>query len=84
MPDSIVEEAIMRTLTVAIAAALCLAAAIGSVSAQAPSYESRGYGGPLYVGPNFQQGGQHAPPVYGQGTSKSERATTRRGGCMKR
>lgn len=68
----------MRTLTVALAAGLSLAAAIGPVSAQAPSYESRGYGGPLYVGPNFQQGGQYAPPVYGQGTSKSERATTRR------
>jgi hypothetical protein len=77
-PDSSVEEAIMRILIVAFAAGLCLAAATVSASAQGPSYESRGYGGPLYVGPNFQQGGQHAPPVYGQGRSKSERATTRR------
>jgi hypothetical protein len=78
MPDSIVEEAIMRTPIVALAAALCLATATMPTSAQGPSYESRGYGGPLYVGPNFQQGGQHAPPVYGQGRSTSERAATRR------
>jgi hypothetical protein len=78
VPDSIVEEAIMRTLIVTLAAGLCLAAATISASAQGPSYESRGYGGPLYVGPNFQQGGQHAPPVYGQGPSKSERAAPRR------
>jgi hypothetical protein len=47
-------------------------------SAQGPSYESRGYGGPLYVGPNFQSGGQHAPPVYGPKSSndyKKKRAT---------
>jgi hypothetical protein len=37
----------------------------------AQSYESRGYGGPLYIGPNFQQGGQHAPPVYNSGPSRS-------------
>ncbi len=38
--------------------------AAGALAQGAPSYESRGYGGPLYVGPNFQQGGQSAPPVY--------------------
>ena len=69
----------MRTLIAALAAGLCLAAMTISASAQGPSYETRGYGGPLYVGPNFQQGGQHAPPVYGQVRSKSERAATRRG-----
>ena len=68
----------MRTLIAPLAAGLCLAAMTISASAQGPSYESRGYGGPLYVGPNFQQGGQHAPPVYGQGRSTSERAATRR------
>ena len=68
----------MRTLIAALAAGLCLAAMTISASAQGPSYETRGYGGPLYVGPNFQQGGQHAPPVYGQVRSKSERAATRR------
>jgi hypothetical protein len=78
MPDSISEEAIMRTLIVALTVALSVAVAAISASAQGPSYESRGYGGPLYVGPNFQEGGQHAPPVYGQGRSTSERAAPRR------
>ena len=72
----------MRT-NIALAAALCLAGMTVAASAQGLSYESRGYGGPLYVGPNFQQGGQHAPPVYGQGPSKSERATTRRSRAAK-
>jgi hypothetical protein len=42
-----------------------------TASAGELSYESRGYGGPLYIGPNFQQGGQHAPPVYGSGSGSS-------------
>ena len=71
----------MRT-NIALAVGLCLAVT-ASASAQGLSYESRGYGGPLYVGPNFQQGGQHAPPVYGQGPSKSEHATTRRSRAAK-
>jgi hypothetical protein len=70
---------------VAIAVAL-LAAMTVCAAAQGPSYESRGYGGPLYVGPNFQSGGQNSPPVYGQGSSSKkqyrkrrvERATTER------
>jgi hypothetical protein len=62
----------MATARLAIATAL-FAAMTASASAQAPSYESRGYGGPLYVGPNFQEGGQHSPPVYGQGSSAKER-----------
>jgi hypothetical protein len=37
---------------------------LAPAAAQGPSHEGRGYGGPLYVGPNFQQGGQHAPPDY--------------------
>jgi hypothetical protein len=48
-----------------------------TASAGEPSYESRGYGGPLYIGPNFQQGGQHSPPTYGSGyhaRSREERA----------
>lgn len=68
----------MRKVNIAIAVALCLGVMPVVASAQGPSYESRGYGGPLYVGPNFQQGGQHAPPVYGQGSSKTQRATTQR------
>jgi hypothetical protein len=51
-------------------AALCFALVPPATSAQV-SYESRGYGGPLYIGPNFQQGGQHAPPVYGSGQERS-------------
>jgi hypothetical protein len=42
-----------------------------TASAGELSYESRGYGGPLYIGPNFQQGGQHSPPTYGSGSSSS-------------
>ena len=48
--------------------ALTSAAALAQ---EQPTYEGRGYGGPLGVGPNFQQGGQWGPPVYGQGQSKS-------------
>ena len=51
-------------------AALCFALVPAAASAQV-SYESRGYGGPLGIGPNFQQGGQHAPPVYGSGQERS-------------
>ena len=42
-----------------------------AVAQEQPTYEGRGYGGPLGVGPNFQQGGQWGPPVYGQRQSKS-------------
>lgn len=62
----------------ALAVGLCLALSTASASAGELSYESRGYGGPLYVGPNFQQGGQHSPPVYGPKSSSQERATTKR------
>ena len=48
--------------------ALTTAAALAQ---EQPTYEGRGYGGPLGVGPNFQHGGQWGPPVYGQGQSKS-------------
>ena len=41
-----------------------------------PTYEGRGYGGPLGVGPNFQQGGQWGPPIYGAGREHS--STTER------
>lgn len=56
---------------------LCLALTIASASAQGPSYESRGYGGPLYVGPNFQQGGQWSPPIYGSGSRERSYSTER-------
>jgi hypothetical protein len=56
---------------------LCLALTTASASAQGPSYESRGYGGPLYVGPNFQQGGQWSPPIYGSGSRERSYSTER-------
>jgi hypothetical protein len=61
----------MVRLSLAIAAA-SLAAMTIVAAAQGPSYESRGYGGPLYVGPNFQGGGQHSPPIY-DGNSSSKK-----------
>jgi glucan-binding YG repeat protein len=61
----------MVRLSLAIAAA-SLAAMTIVAAAQGPSYESRGYGGPLYVGPNFQGGGQHSPPIY-DGSSSSKK-----------
>jgi len=57
----LIQEVTMSKTNVALAAA-CLALATASAAVQGPSYESRGYGGLLYVGPNFQQGGQWSPP----------------------
>lgn len=59
----------MAKLRLAIAAA-GLAAMSVLAAAQGPSYESRGYGGPLYVGPDFQHGGQHSAPIYEPNASK--------------
>ena len=42
-----------------------------------PTYEGRGYGGPLGVGPNFQQGGQWGPPIYGAGREHSSTSVER-------
>lgn len=56
----------MFKTNVALAIWLCLALMTAPASAQGgPSYEGRGYGGPLYVGPNFHEGGQYSAPVYG-------------------
>ena len=60
-----------------LAAGFFFAAATLAASAGELSYESRGYGGPLYIGPNFQEGGQHAPPVYDSKPSHSERSSVR-------
>jgi len=38
-----------------------------ALAQEEPTYEGRGYGGPLGVGPNFQRGGQWGPPIYGAG-----------------
>lgn len=66
----------MRT-KFALVAGLCLALATAPALGQGPSYEKRGYGGPLYVGPNFEQGGQHAPPDYGTKANKERSAPKR-------
>ncbi len=56
----------MRT-SVTLTALASLALMASAASAQ---NESRGYGGPLYVGPNFEKGGQHTTPDYGFKSSK--------------
>jgi hypothetical protein len=61
----------MAKVSLAIAAGFLLAMT-ASAGAEGPSYESRGYGGPLYVGPNFQAGGQHGPPIYDTNPSSRE------------
>jgi hypothetical protein len=48
-------------------------AVLTGVALAGPSYESRGYGGPLYVGPDFQKGGQHETPTYGKRTYKKKK-----------
>ncbi len=58
----------MRT-NVALAAGICLALAAGPAAAQ---NEGRGYGGPLYVGPNFSTGGQSTTPDYGAKPAKKK------------
>ena len=56
---------------------LFVALTTGAALAQEePTYEGRGYGGPLGVGPNFQQGGQWGAPIYGAGREHS--STTER------
>lgn len=65
----------MRT-NAALAAGICLALAAGPAAAQ--SNESRGYGGPLYVGPNFSTGGQSTTPDYGAKPTKKKKATVAR------
>ena len=53
-------------------AAACLALmSVGASAQDNSSYESRGYGGPLDVGPNFHQGGQSGPAIYGSGQERS-------------
>jgi hypothetical protein len=47
-----------------------------ALAQEEPTYEGRGYGGPLGVGPNFQHGGQWGPPIYGAGREHS--STTER------
>jgi hypothetical protein len=48
----------------------------GALAQEEPTYEGRGYGGPLGVGPNFQHGGQWGPPIY-DGSGAREHSSTR-------
>ena len=53
-------------------AAACLALmSVGASAQDNSSYENRGYGGPLDVGPNFHEGGQSGPAIYGSGQERS-------------
>lgn len=54
----------MPRTRLALAASALVLTTIAALAQDAPSYESRGYGGPLYIGPNFHQGGQSSPPTY--------------------
>jgi len=58
----------------ALAASALMLTCGGALAQDAPSYESRGYGGPLYIGPNFHQGGQMSPPNYDSGSRSYERS----------
>src|SRR3974390_313783 len=59
----------MSKTTLILAAGFAVALTAAPAFAQSgPSYEDRGYGGPLYVGPNFHEGGQYTHPIYGSGS----------------
>ncbi len=59
----------MPKTTLILATGLAVALTAAPAFAQnGPSYEDRGYGGPLYVGPNFHEGGQYTHPIYGSGS----------------
>jgi len=55
---------------IALAASVATAWTFCSDAVEAQSYKERGYGGPLYVGPNFEQGGQHTTPDFGSKSNK--------------
>ncbi len=62
----------MSKTTLILAAGFAVALTAAPTFAQnGPSYEDRGYGGPLYVGPNFHEGGQYTHPIYGSGSYHS-------------
>jgi hypothetical protein len=77
-------EAQVPRIIVALAAGVFLALAAVPASAGELSYESRGYGGPLYIGPNFQGGGQHSTPMYGAKPSMERPAAKRARSLVKR
>jgi hypothetical protein len=65
------QEVTMSKTGFAIAASALMLTCGAAMAQDAPSYESRGYGGPLYIGPNFHQGGQMSPPTYDSGSRSS-------------
>jgi hypothetical protein len=54
--------------------AASFAVAVSAAWAESPSYESRGYGGPLYVGPDFKSGKKTESPT----KKRVQRATRKR------
>jgi hypothetical protein len=71
-----IEEAPMSRRIFALVGLFVTLTTAAALAQEQPTYEGRGYGGPLGVGPNFQHGGQWGPPVYGQGQQRS--STTER------
>jgi ABC-type uncharacterized transport system involved in gliding motility auxiliary subunit len=67
------QEVRMSKTRFALAASALMLTCGAALAQDAPSYESRGYGGPLYIGPNFHQGGQMSPPTYDSGSRSYER-----------
>jgi hypothetical protein len=66
IPQNEPKEFSLFKITSGLAAGLALGLTTVPGFAQGgPSYESRSYGGPLYIGPNFHQGGQYSAPIYG-------------------
>jgi hypothetical protein len=68
------QEVTMSKTCYALAASALMLTCGAALAQDAPSYESRGYGGPLYIGPNFHQGGQMSPPSYDSGSRSYERS----------
>jgi hypothetical protein len=65
-------EVTMAWARLAITAAIFALLTVTASAQDAPSYESRGYGGPLYIGPNFQTGGKYSPPNYDSNSHSRE------------
>ncbi len=63
-----IQEVTMSKTRLALAVSALMLTSVAALAQDSSSYESRGYGGPLGVGPNFHQGGQSAPPVYDSGS----------------
>lgn len=64
-----------------LALAACLILALAPLPVWAGDSESRGYGGPLSVGPNFETGEQHDTPTYDK-KSTAKHPTKKRGSTV--